>query len=140
MKSCCLFCVKMCFSEEVKLHKEITNISDYLIIIIVCTCHITLALLPLTFTHDMALINTGSTNPLKGNCVRWKMYYVHATKFVYKQKQVGLSLSASTLATLANAKVAPSGRCHCYPEWHNFPMLVSGRIQNFFKRGGGGSN
>ena len=26
------------------------------------------------------------------------------------------------LSTLAYAAVASSGTCHCYPEWHNFPV------------------
>ena len=28
------------------------------------------------------------------------------------------------LSTLANAAVASSGTCHCYPEWHNFPVYA----------------
>ena len=26
------------------------------------------------------------------------------------------------LSTLADVAVASSGTCHCYPEWHNFPV------------------
>ena len=28
------------------------------------------------------------------------------------------------LSALANATVASSGTCHCYPEWHNFPVYI----------------
>ena len=29
------------------------------------------------------------------------------------------------LSTLANATVASSGKCHCHPEWHNFPVYIA---------------
>ena len=28
------------------------------------------------------------------------------------------------LSTLADAAMASSGTCHCYPEWHNFPVYL----------------
>ena len=28
------------------------------------------------------------------------------------------------LSSLANATVASSGACHCYPKWHNFPVYM----------------
>ena len=38
-----------------------------------------------------------------------------------------VQISTPPLTTVANATVASSGTCHCYPEWqwHNFPMCAS---------------
>ena len=34
------------------------------------------------------------------------------------------------LSTLANATVASSGTCHCYPEWHNFPVKLTNLVKS----------
>ena len=34
------------------------------------------------------------------------------------------------LSTLADAAVASSGTCHCYPEWHNFPVICRAVLCN----------
>ena len=31
-------------------------------------------------------------------------------------------IPAPPLSTMADASMASSGTCHCYPEWHNFPV------------------
>ena len=48
---------------------------------------------------------------------------------LFDTKCYGVQMPAHpSLSTLANAVVASSGACHCYPEWHNFPVITDNNI------------
>ena len=36
-----------------------------------------------------------------------------------------VQIPAHPFSTLTDAATASSGTCHCYPEWHNFPVYAS---------------